>query len=66
MTTEELRIEIHKRLDNLPDKALPDFLEYLRHLISTQPVSVNMEKLQKSIDNIFEENAILLKSLADS
>jgi len=46
MTTEELRIEIHKRLDNLPDKALPDFLEYLRHLISTQPVSVNIENFK--------------------
>jgi hypothetical protein len=65
MTTEELRIEIHKRLDNLPDKALPDFLEYLRHLIYTQPVSADMEKLQKSIDNIFDKNATLLKKLAD-
>jgi len=50
----------------MPDKALPDFLEYLRHLISTEPVSTGIEKLQKSIDKIFNENATLLKTLADS
>jgi len=66
MTTEELRAEIHKRLDSLPDKALPSFLEYLRHLISTQPLSADTEKLQKFIDNIFEQYATLLKTLADS
>jgi len=45
MKTEELRAEIHKRVDSLPDKALPGFLEYLRNLISTKPATADTEKL---------------------
>ena len=66
MTTEELRAEIHKRLDSLPDNALPGLLEYLRDLFSTKSVNADIEKLQKDIDNIFKKYATLLKTLADS
>ena len=61
MSTQQIKDEINKVLDNFSDKALNDLLAYLKGLKSTQPVSLfDKDHLKK----ILTEDKELLKKLA--
>jgi hypothetical protein len=62
MTTLELRTEIHKAIENLPEKALPEILSYLDSVLQPTPANADLKKF---IDKIFKEDAELLKKLAE-
>ena len=61
MTTIQLRSEIHKAIDNLPDKALVEILDQI-HVI--QQPSVDKEKIMRFIEKVFQEDDGLLRRLA--
>jgi hypothetical protein len=61
MTTIELKTAIHKAVDNLPINALPELLDYISS-IEQPPVKKDIKKI---IDKIFEEDAELLRRLAE-
>lgn len=63
MTTEKLRLEIHKAIDKLPDSALPEVLNYLSYIQSRYPDTSHLKEI---IDRIFGENDGLLKRLAEN
>ncbi len=61
MTAIELKSEIHKAIDNVPENVLPEILEYLN---SKQHQSPDREKLYEFIDKVFKEDDGLLRRLA--
>jgi hypothetical protein len=61
MTTIQLKSEIHKAIDNVPESVLPEILDYIN---SIQQQSPDKEKLYKIIDKIFKEDEGLLRRLA--
>jgi hypothetical protein len=61
MTTIQLKSEIHKAIDNVPESVLPEILDYIN---SIQNQSPDKEKLYKIIDKIFKEDEGLLRRLA--
>ncbi len=60
MTTLELRSKLHKAIDNVPENILPEILDYIN---SKQEPSFD-KKLDQFIDKVFQEDAGLLKRLA--
>ncbi|WP_183574557.1 hypothetical protein HDF18_01690 [Mucilaginibacter sp. X5P1] len=62
MTTIQLKSEIHKAIDSVPENVLPEILEYINSL---QHQSPDKTKLNKFIDNVFEEDDELLRRLAE-
>ncbi len=62
MTKEELKSEIFKAIDNVPEDALPQILEYINSL---QHQSFDKTKLNKFTDKVFEEDDEILRRLAD-
>jgi hypothetical protein len=61
MTAIELKSEIHKAIDNVPENVLPEILEYLN---SKQHQSPDRAKLYEFIDKVFKEDDGLLRRLA--
>jgi len=61
MTTLELKTAIHQAVDKVPETALPEVLNYIN---SIQPPSAKKD-IRKIIDKIFEEDADLLRRLAE-
>jgi len=61
MTTLELKTAIYKAVDNVPTNALPELLNYISSI--EQPAV--KKDIKKIIDNIFEEDAELLRRLAE-
>ncbi len=62
MTTIQLKSEIHKAIDNVPENVLPELLEYIN---SKQNQLPDREKLYEFIDKVFKEDAGLLRRLAE-
>lgn len=61
MTTKEIKSEIQKTLDNIPDNILKDILEYLKLI---QSKSTDKIKLSKNLQHIIKEDKELLERLA--
>lgn len=61
MTALELRTEIHKVIDNVPETLLP---EILQHINAMQQSSSENDDLTKFIDKVFKEDDGLLRRLA--
>ena len=61
MTNKELKKEIAKVLDNVPDEMLEDILNYLKLLIKNPKEKVN---LTSNIRQIIDEDKELLQRLA--
>jgi hypothetical protein len=61
MTILELRAEIHKAIDNVPEKLLPEILDHINNI---QPPSPDKEKLNQFIEKVFKEDDGLLRRLA--
>ncbi|MFA6086011.1 hypothetical protein [Mucilaginibacter sp.] len=61
MTTTEIRDEIHKVLDQVPEEALPDVLGFLKEL---QVHSSDKIKLANNLKKILSEDRELLEKLA--
>jgi hypothetical protein len=61
MTTTELKTEINKALENVPEEALTDVLSYLQHLHAKAPTDI---KLTAYLRQILTEDAELLEKLA--
>ena len=60
MSKDEIKYEINKVLDNLPDKSLEDLLTFLKSIESKDSSLFNHESLQK----ILLEDKELLQKLA--
>lgn len=61
MTTTQIKTEIQKVLDNVPESALQDVLDFLKEL---QPSSVGQIKLTNDLRQILAEDKELLEKLA--
>lgn len=61
MTTKEIKSEIQKALDNVPENALQDILEYLRGL---EGKTADQIKLVKNLRDILAQDKELLERLA--
>ncbi len=61
MTTKEIRSEIEKALDNVPENALQVVLDYLKELEGKTPDQV---RLARNLQDILQEDKELLKKLA--
>ena len=61
MTTKEIKSEIQKTLDNIPETVLQDILDYLKLI---QGKSVDKIKLSKNLRDILAEDKELLERLA--
>ena len=61
MKTEEIKTEIHKVIDTVPDNILGDILNYLKQL---QEVSQKNIELSKNLKLILTEDRELLEKLA--
>jgi hypothetical protein len=61
MTTKEVKTEIQKVLDKVPDNLLQDILDYLKAIQSKSPDTV---KLSKNLKKIISEDKALLERLA--
>jgi len=61
MTSLELRSEINKKIDNLPENKLPEVLNFLNTILQ---LSDDKEKLMQFIDKVFKEDDGLLRRLA--
>lgn len=61
MTTLELKTEIHKAIDKVPENVLPEILGYITAIQQSSP---DKEKLKNFIDKVFEEDGELLRKLA--
>jgi hypothetical protein len=61
MTTIQLKSEIHKAIDNVPESVLPEILEYINSIQNQSPDKL---KLNKFIDKVFKEDDELLRRLA--
>ena len=60
MTSKEIKVELHKAVDNLPDQVTTQALEYLKSLINKDTDA----NLSKNLDKILKEDDGLLKRLA--
>jgi hypothetical protein len=61
MSKEEIKHEINKVLDHLPDKTLQDILSFLKNLKSKQTLSFSDRTV---LDKILSEDKDLLEKLA--
>ncbi|WP_276371075.1 hypothetical protein [Chryseolinea sp. H1M3-3] len=61
MTTKEIKSEIQKTLDNIPESVLQDILDYLKLI---QGKSIDKIKLSKNLRDILAEDKDLLERLA--
>lgn len=61
MTTKEIKSEIHKALDNIPENALQIILEYLKEL---EGKTADQIKLANNLRDILSEDKDLLERLA--
>jgi hypothetical protein len=61
MTTKEVKSEIQKVLDKVPDNILQDILDYLKTIQSKSSDSV---QLSKNLRQIISEDKALLEKLA--
>ena len=61
MTTKEIKSEIQKTLDNIPENVLQDILDYLKLI---QGKSADKIKLSKNLRDILTEDKELLERLA--
>lgn len=61
MTTKEIKSEIRKTLDNIPENVLQVILDYLREI---QDKSEDKVKLGKNLRDILTEDKELLERLA--
>ncbi len=62
MTTQQLKQEVVKALDEVPDDILVELLDYLRSLQGKDEVSIQRVR---HIRSIFMEDSALLKALAE-
>jgi hypothetical protein len=62
MTTIQLKEEIHKAVDKMPEKVLTELFE---HIKSIQHKSPEHDKIDQIIDKIFEQEDNLLRRLAE-
>ena len=60
MTTTEIKVEIHKVVDKLPDEVANQALDYLKSLLNEKPDS----SITKNFDKILKEDSGLLNRLA--
>ena len=61
MTTKEIKSEIQKTLDNIPENVLQDILDYLKLI---QGKSADKIELSKNVRDILTEDKELLERLA--
>ena len=61
MRTKEIKTEIHKVIDEIPDNVLQDILDYLKQL---QDISQSKLELSKNLKLILTEDKELLEKLA--
>ena len=61
MTTKEIKSEIQKALENIPESVLQDILDYLKAI---QNKSADKIKLGKVLRNMLTEDKELLEKLA--
>ncbi len=61
MTTKEVKSEIQKVLDKVPDNLLQDILDYLKTI---QSKSADTVQLSKNLKQIISEDKALLERLA--
>ncbi len=61
MKTKEIKTEIHKVIDTIPDNVLQDILDYLKQL---QDISQSKVELSKNLKLILTEDRELLEKLA--
>ncbi|HTB32575.1 MAG TPA: hypothetical protein VK808_11140 [Bacteroidia bacterium] len=61
MTTKEVKSEIQKVLDKVPDNLLQDILDYLKTI---QSKSSDTVQLSKNLSQIISEDKALLERLA--
>ena len=61
MTTKEIKSEIQKTLDNIPENVLQDILDYLKLI---QGKSADEIELSKNLRDILTEDKELLERLA--
>jgi hypothetical protein len=61
MTTKEIRSEIQKTLESIPENVLQDILDYLKAI---QGKSADKIKLGKNLRDILTEDKELLEKLA--
>jgi len=62
MTILEMRLAIHKAIDNVPENSLPEILDYIN---SVQNTDVDKKRLDDFIDRVFKEDDNLLRRLAE-
>jgi hypothetical protein len=62
MTTVQLKSEIQKAIDNVPENVLPEILEYIN---SRQNQAPDRAELYEFIDKVFKEDDELLRRLAE-
>jgi hypothetical protein len=62
MTTIQLKTEIHKVIDEMPEDVLPYVFDYLK---TVQHQSPDQVKLNKFIEKVFTEDDELLRRLAE-
>ena len=62
MTTKEIKSEIQKALDNIPESVLQYLLDYLKAIQNKSPDKI---KLGKSLLNILTEDKKVLEKLAE-
>lgn len=62
MTTVQIKSEIHKAIDNVPENALPELLKYITAI---QYQSPDTSGLDEFIDKVFKEDDGLLRRLAE-
>jgi hypothetical protein len=61
MTTVDLKNEIHKAIDTVPDSVLSDIFEYLKQIQVTPSEKIN---LSRHLGQILREDKDLLQRLA--
>jgi hypothetical protein len=61
MTTQEIKLEIQKSLDNVPESVLQDILNFLKQ---AENQSANTLSLSKNLKEILTEDKELLEKLA--
>jgi len=61
MTTQQIKSEIQKTLDNIPDVVLQDILDYLKNI---QGKTTNQIEMSRNLRQILTEDKELLEKLA--
>jgi len=61
MTTQDLKYEIQKAIDNVPDSVLADVLDYLKQIQLTPTTKIDMSR---HLGMILREDKELLQRLA--